>query len=80
MVRIELKEAGLIFRKYYKGLSIAMSFLRGLWRPIMPERMNSLASFAAPRLAGTFGRMRWFLRYARGEARLCRQPARPFLS
>jgi hypothetical protein len=27
-----------------------------------------------PRIAGTFCRMRWFVRYARGEARLCRRP------
>jgi hypothetical protein len=40
--------------------------------------MSSLSNIAlvaaiSPRIAGTFCRMRWFLRYARGEARLCRQ-------
>jgi hypothetical protein len=37
--------------------------------------MSSLFNLAAPRLAGTFCRMRWFLRYARGEARLCPRPS-----
>ena len=36
--------------------------------------LSSLSNFAAPRRAGTFCRMRWFVRYARGEARLCRRP------
>src|SRR5580698_8642153 len=39
-----------------------------------PKRMTSSATFVAPRTTGTFCRMRWFLRYARGEARLCRRP------
>jgi hypothetical protein len=41
--------------------------------------LSSLFNFAAPRLAGTFCRMRWFVRYARGEARLCRRPNPTFL-
>jgi len=36
--------------------------------------MSSLSDIATPRVSGTFCRMRWFLRYARGEARLCRRP------
>jgi hypothetical protein len=34
--------------------------------------MTSSPNPVSPRVIGTFCRMRWFLRYARGEARLCR--------
>jgi hypothetical protein len=40
----------------------------------IPKRMSSLSEIATPRVSGTFCRMRWFLRYARGEARLCLRP------
>jgi hypothetical protein len=39
----------------------------------MPE-MSVLSSYEDCPIAGTFCRMRWFLRYARGEGRLCRLP------
>jgi hypothetical protein len=41
-------------------------------RNLFPET-DRYAS-VTPRIAGTFCRMRWFVRYARGEARLCRRP------
>jgi hypothetical protein len=41
--------------------------------------LSSLFHSASPRIIGTFCRMRWFLRYARGEARLCRRPDPTFL-
>jgi hypothetical protein len=65
-----------ISRTYYKGLSVAMSFLRYSPGHIIgfPGRMTSAATSVAPRITGTFCRMRWFARYARGEARLCRRP------
>jgi hypothetical protein len=34
--------------------------------------MSFLSSYEDCPIAGTFCRMRWFLRYARGEGRLCR--------
>jgi hypothetical protein len=34
--------------------------------------MSFLSSHEECLIAGTFCRMRWFLRYARGEGRLCR--------
>src|ERR1700722_9212201 len=70
-----------ISRTYYKGLSVATSFLRYSPGHIIgfPEQMTSPANFVAPRITGTFCRMRWFLRYARGEARLCRRPNPRFL-
>jgi hypothetical protein len=37
----------------------------------LPE-MSFLCSYEDCPIAGTFCRMRWFLRYARGEGRLCR--------
>jgi hypothetical protein len=36
--------------------------------------LSSFPETVTPRIAGTFCRMRWFVRYARGEARLCRRP------
>jgi hypothetical protein len=34
--------------------------------------MTFFSSYEDCPIAGTFCRMRWFLRYARGEGRLCR--------
>jgi hypothetical protein len=68
----------LISRNYYKGFTVATSFLGDFRGHIMPtgffKRMSSPSNFATPHVSGTFCRMRWFLRYARGEARLCRRP------
>jgi hypothetical protein len=36
--------------------------------------MSVLSSGEGCPIAGTFCRMRWFVRYARGEGRLCRLP------
>jgi hypothetical protein len=43
------------------------------WQRIigLPE-MSVPSSYEDCPIAGTFCRMRWFLRYARGEGRLCR--------
>jgi hypothetical protein len=35
--------------------------------------MTFFSSYEDCPIAGTFCRMRWFLRYARGEGRLCRR-------
>ncbi len=55
----------LVFKNYYKGLFVA-TYNCGC------PKMSSLSSYEDCPIAGTFCRMRWFLRYARGEGRLCR--------
>jgi hypothetical protein len=43
------------------------------WQRIIGLReMSFHSSYEDCPIAGTFCRMRWFLRYARGEGRLCR--------
>jgi len=54
----------LLFKNYYKGLLVATYN----WL----AEMSVLSSYEDCPIAGTFCRMRWFLRYARGEGRLCR--------
>jgi len=40
-----------------------------------PVAIAAMPTVLLPTIAGTFCRMRWFVRYARGEARLCRRPS-----